>query len=304
MTLKTKVNTMLRNMASVCRKEGSPLSHVCFSVCLFAAIMVLAAFATSGAESGVPEAPASTTLRVAQWNIGHFSLGRKNHSTIAPDASEARAAEYRAKIDALNVDVLGVSEFDPVFDTAGTSTEEAVFAGFSSRVAGPKNGYQCNAVFSRFPCLRSEVVDFDQRYQKTYFIDAVYEIAGKEVHVVQTHLDWNANETATDARPTQIRQLIRHFRDVPYVILCGDFNVCGAGEYFTFLQAGWKLTNCGPETGCLDTHISADRRMPCRRFPLDNVIVKGFRVKDVALDDMDFALSDHRIVVATLEMKL
>ena len=37
--------------------------------------------------------------------------------------------------------------------------------------------------------------------------------------------------------------------------------------------------------------------MPCRRFPLDNVIVKGFRVKDVALDDVDFALSDHRIVV-------
>ena len=279
---------MLRNMASAC---------------LFTAVIALAAFATTGAESGIPEAPAPPTLRVAQWNIGHFSLGHKNHSTIAPDASDARAAEYRAKIDSLGTDFLGVSEFDPAFDTTGTSTEEAVFAEFPSRVVGPKNGYQCNAVFSRFPCLRSEVVDFDQRYQKTYFIDAVYEIAGKEVHVVQTHLDWNANEKATDARPTQIRQLIRHFRDVPYVILCGDFNVCGAGEYFTFLQAGWKLANCGPEAGCLDTHISADRRMPCRRFPLDNVIVKGFLVKDVALDDMDFALSDHRIVVATLEMK-
>ena len=275
--------------------------------CLVPAVpLVLAVIAISGAaapEPGIPETPAPTILRVAQWNIGHFSLGRRNRSTIVPDASDARAAEYRAKIDALGVDFLGVSEFDPVFDTAGTPSEEAVFAGFPSHVVGPKNSYQCNAVFSRFPCIRSEIVDFDQRGQQTYFVDAVYEIAGKEVHVVQTHLDWNASEKATDARPTQIRQLIRHFRDMPYVILCGDFNVCGAGEYFTFLQAGWKLANCGPEAGCLDTHVSDDRRMPCRRFPLDNVIVRGFRVKDVALDDVDFALSDHRILVATLEMK-
>ena len=275
----------------------------CFSTCLFTAVTALAVFAAFGAESGAPEAPAPITLRVAQWNIGHFSLGRKSYSTITPDASEARAAEYRAKIDSLGVDFLGVSEFDPAFDTAGTLTEDVVFADFPSRVVGPKNDYQCNAVFSRYPCLRSEVVDFDQRYQRTYFIDAVYEIDGKEVHVVQTHLDWNANERATDARPTQIRQIIRRFHNVPYVILCGDFNVYGAGEYFPFLMDGWRLANCGPEAGCLDTHISSDRRMPCRRFPLDNVIVKGFRVKDVALDDMDFVLSDHRILVSTLEMK-
>ena len=43
--------------------------------------------------------------------------------------------------------------------------------------------------------------------------------------------------------------------------------------------------------------------MPCRRIPLDNVIVKGFRVKSVSLDDFDFTLSDHRILVATIEMQ-
>lgn len=42
--------------------------------------------------------------------------------------------------------------------------------------------------------------------------------------------------------------------------------------------------------------------MPCRRYPLDNIIVKGFTVFDVALEDKDQTLSDHRIIACTLEM--
>lgn len=248
------------------------------------------------------EAPAPVRLRVAQWNIGHFAMGRACDPSVAPEESAARAAEYRAKIDRLGVDFLGVSEFDPAFDTAGTPSVEAVFAAFPSRVPGPKNAYQCNAVFSRFPCAGSETVDFASREQRTYFLDTAYAVAGREVHVVQTHLDWNSSEAATDARPAQIRQLIRRFHDTPYVILCGDFNVCGAGEYFPFLMDGWSLANCGPGLGCIDTYVAQDLRMPCRRFPLDNIIVKGFRIEAVAIDDLGFALSDHRILVATLAM--
>ena len=250
----------------------------------------------------VPVMVSGESFRVVQWNIGHFAMGKSNNSTVGPKKSAARAAKYRAQIAKMGADFIGVSEYDPVFDTAGKPTTNAVFASYSTCVAGRKSGYQCNAVFARRQCVRSRVVPFDDRVQGTYFVDAVFKIGEKELHFVQTHLDWNMNEKATDARPRQIRQLIDQFKNEPYVIICGDFNVYGAGEYYPFVMSGFKLANCG-EYGCLDTIQWNDIRMPCRRYPLDNIIVKGFDIKDVSLDDKDLALSDHRILRCTLNMK-
>lgn len=246
---------------------------------------------------------AGESIRVAQWNIGHFAMGKSCNPTVSPEESEARASEYRAKIAEMDADFIGVSEYDPVFDTAGTPSTNAVFSTYSAQVAGPKNSYQSNAVFSRLPCIRHEVVDYDERAQKTYFLDAVFLLGTNEVHFVQSHLDWNMNEKAVDARPRQIRQLINRFKGLPYVIICADYNVCGAGEYYPFLMAGFSLANCGL-AGCLETFASKKKKlMPCRRYPLDNIIVKGFDIRDVALDDENYALSDHRIIRCTLDMQ-
>ena len=284
-------------------KTGPMLSsrHL-FSELLAAFLAVATAFASDPPEAAGTALPA-LTLRIAQWNIGHFAMGKAARTKIPKGKSDERAAEYRAKIEELNVDFLGVSEFDRVFDTSGTSSVEKVFSSFQSQVAGPKNGYQCNAVFSRFPCVRHEVVNYAKRVQGTYFLDSVYLIGGREVHFVQTHLDWNSSKMAALARPAQIWQLVEHFADTPYVIIAGDFNVCGAGEYLPFVKAGWRLANCGPETGCLDTVASSTKAMPCRRYPLDNIIAKGFRFSGVSLEDRDLRLSDHRIVVCTAEME-
>ena len=246
---------------------------------------------------------AAETFRVVQWNIGHFAMGKASRPATRPEDSAARAAEYRAKIAELDADFIGVSEYDPLFDKAGTPTTNAVFASYPTQLEGPKNDYQSNAIFSRLPCVRHEVVDYDERAQKTYFIDAVFMVGTNEVHFVQSHLDWNMNEKATDARPRQIRQLINRYKDLPYVIICADFNVGGAGEYYPFLMAGFKLANCG-EAGYFKTYDRAPSRelMPCRRNPLDNIVVKGFKIRDVKLDDVDMKLSDHRIISCTLEM--
>ena len=185
----------------------------------------------------------------------------------------------------------------------GTFSTNAVFVSFRSMAEGPKNAYQSNAVFSRFPIVRREVVDFAARFQKTYFLDTVLLVGTNEVHYVQTHLDWNLNETATDARPRQIRQLIDHFKDVQRVIIAGDWNVYGAGEYYPFLMAGYTLANCGAH-GCIDTVMGKDGMMPCRRYPLDNIVAKGFRIKDVFTDDNEFLLSDHKILGCIIELEL
>ena len=256
-------------------------------------ILLAAACCASAMDAG--------TLRVATWNIGHFAMGKGFNPAVEVADSAVRAAEYREKIAAIGVDILGVSEYDPIFDKVGTPATNAVFASFPSKAEGPKNRYQCNAVFSRFPIVRREVVDYEARFQKTYFLDTVVMIGTNEVHYVQTHLDWNSNETAADARPRQIRQLIDHFKDVPHVIISGDWNVYGASEYYPFLMAGYELANCG-SSGCIDTVRGNDRRMPCRRYPLDNIVVKGFHIRDVFTDDDQFSLSDHKILGCEVEL--
>ena len=260
----------------------------------------VAAFAAAFAAAGNPAEAES--LRIAQWNIGHFSMGGDCKSSVREEKSAERSAEYRAKIAEIDADFIGVSEYDPVFDKAGTPTTNAVFASYPTKVEGPKNEYQCNAVFSRYKCIRHEVVDYDERCQKTYFIDAVFRIGTNEVHFVQSHLDWNYNAQATDARPRQIRQLIDRFRNVPYVIICADFNVYGAGEYYPFVQAGFTIANCGG-AGVFRTTNFKGGMMPCSdRTVCDNIIVKGFDIRDVALADEGLKLSDHRILRCTLDM--
>ena len=263
--------------------------------------ILLGAVAFAAAEPVCAACQTPETFRYVQWNIGHFAMGKSHTTTVTPERSAARAAEYRAKIAAIDADFIGVCEYDPTFDTARTPTPDAVFAGYPTRVIGPKNSYQSNAVFARRECLRYEVVDYTNRHQRCYFIDAVFKMGTNEVHVVQSHLDWNSNEKATDARPTQIRQLINRFRDVPYVIISADFNVMGAGEYCPFLMAGYALANCNRQVGVLETHPPS-QSCPFLQRCLDNVVVKGFEVTDTRLDDVDYVLSDHRMVVCTLKM--
>ena len=122
------------------------------------------------------------------------------------------------------------------------------------------------------------------------------------MHFVQSHLDLNHNLKAAYARPRQMRQLIERFRNVPYVIICADFNVYGAGEFYPFLLAGFKIANCG-DAGVFRTSKFKGGIMPSSdRTVCDNIIVKGFDIRDVALADEDLKLSDHRILRCILDM--
>lgn len=72
--------------------------------CLIAGIMTVGV--AGAANFGVAGADADDAIiRVVQWNIGHFAMGRKNRTTIAPEKSAARSAEYRAEIARLKPDV-------------------------------------------------------------------------------------------------------------------------------------------------------------------------------------------------------
>ena len=241
-------------------------------------------------ESGLSRRPVA--FKVVQWNIGHFAHGRAKRTAVTAKESAGKSAEYRAMIEKLKPDFLGVSEFDPVFDKAGRLSTNELFASFPTRILGPKVHYQCNALFTHFPCVRHEIVNFAERRQKTYFIDAVFLFGTNEVHFVQTHLDWARLPDQNKRHPTdrryaqrQIKQLVRHFKDVPYVIVSADFNVSRRWHFKEFDKAGYTVANTG------------------RYKLLDNVVVKGFDVKDLFSADDQLRLSDHRIVGCVLEMR-
>ena len=236
-------------------------------------------------ESGEAAPQPQARFSVVQWNIGHCARGKASKTAITAEESTARSAEYRAMIARLKPDFLGVSEFDPVFDKAGRLATNEVFAAFPTKVLGPKNNYQCNALFTRFPCVRHEVVDYTLRRQKVYFIDSVFLFGTNEVHFVQSHLDWFKTKDGQRYALPQMRQLVEHFKDAPYVIVSADFNVSEIGHFAAFAEAGYTVANDG------------------RYAVLDNVVVKGFDVKELFAADNERRLSDHRIVGCVLEMK-
>ena len=257
--------------------------------CTLAATLCVAAVSSALAAApqnfchGTNQPP--TRFSVVQWNIGHFALGKRSRTTIAPEKSAERSAAYRAMIARLKPDFLGVSEFDPIFDMAGRLSTNEVFSSFPTMILGPKNSYQCNALFTRFPCVRHEIVDYALHRQNVYFIDSVFMFGTNEVHFVQSHLDWQRAADGQRYAMPQMRQLVTHFRDMPYVIISADFNVPDIGHFDAFKEAGYTVANDG------------------RYSVLDNVVVKGFDVKELFAADEECRLSDHRIVGCILEMR-
>ena len=247
------------------------------------ALIAVAVYAVAGGTAFGDD----TTIRVVQWNIGHFAMGRSSQTAIEPEESAAKRAAYRAEIARLKPDLLGVSEFDPVFDKAGRLSTNEVFSSFPVQILGPKNNYQCNALFTRFPILRHEVVNYTSRAQHTYFLDCVFMMGTNEVHFVQSHLDWKD----LPGRPRhfaqlQVRQLIEHFKDKPRVIISADYNIYDIAMFAPFVEAGYDVVNKG------------------RYAILDNVVVKGFEVTNLFEGDGKYPrrLSDHRIVGCDLKL--
>ncbi len=239
-------------------------------------------------------------FRYVHWNIGHFALGLAPRTAIEATDSSARAAAYRAQIERLHPDFLGLSEFEPEFDKSGRLATNEVFAAFPTKLVGPKNNYQCNAMFTRFPCVRHEIVDYEVRRQRTYFIDSVFIFGTNEVHVVQSHLDWYRGEDGkTPYARGQMHQLIERFKDASYVIIAADFNVWKVADYAPFVEAGYTVANGGAD-GHLNTFGNNLRET---ERVLDNIVVKGFDVQGIFVADNDRKLSDHKIFGCNLVMK-
>lgn len=241
-----------------------------------------------------------TKFTVASWNIGHFALGKKKNTTINYKDAEKRQKIYREFVNNVDADIFCVEEFNPEFVMATDSAPAifaryAVLAAYDKAMIGKKYDYNCNAVFSNgFKILGSEEKWFSVMVQKRYYLVVNMLLDGDVVKVVSTHLDWNEKEKGEAYRKQQMQELIDAFKNDKYVIFSADWNAGTGDEYDVFAKAGYQLANHGFMGG-----INTCGAGPNPSHPCDNIIVKGFSVNNVEVENRP-DLTDHMLIKATL----
>lgn len=238
----------------------------------------------------------SDTIIVAHWNIGNFALGKSANTTISASETVEMAKKYHSFLDPLDLDILGICEYDPIFSKSGGKAQEIVFGNFPYFYIGKKYSYNCNAVFTMGKLNDNQESLFPERVQARYYTKTTINVNGKDIIFVETHLDWNQGNNGASFRKKQIDYLIETFKNVPHVILCADFNTSNIHEFQPFVDAGFTLANGGAH-GTINTYSSSNPKSP-----IDNIIVKGFNILNVKVTG-DNSLSDHLLIKGVLVLK-
>ena len=205
------------------------------------------------------------TLRVVQYNIGHFNMGsapaptgnNPSSSTVLINSSKSdgypssldrnystQLSRWTSRISGLNADIIGIEEYNKYFGYNGgsvvTTTDANIFDGFTlsigrmgkSLINGNEqtNGWQWNALASKYAMSNAadeELGSTGNNIAKCYAHYARVTIDGKSVLIASTHLHWAQNSDAVTSRALEIQHLVNWLDDEPYFILMGDFNTDG-----------------------------------------------------------------------------
>lgn len=245
----------------------------------------------------------SNRLRIASWNIGHFSLGSSYDTAITVDDYSEMSAKWRNKINSLNADILCICEYNTniVNETPNANkilAQPTVFGLFKYAMIGSKpsaTSYMQTAIFSQFATRGYGEFLYKNTVQAgRYAAATTVNVGGKDVVIVSTHLDFNQGASGAEYREIQMRQLISMFSTFDHVIICADWNVGSSSEYTIFTKNGWKSANMG--------YLGEIKTYPAGETPthaIDNIICKGVNVKQVGIINDD-ELSDHCCIWADI----
>ena len=254
------------------------------------------------AVASVSAAP-ETSFTFATWNVGHFSLGRYETSTIAADNVPQMLSAYSAFLDKADASIIGLCEYSWFFDKEGVRpAHETVFARYSGSAKSQRQ-YDFNVLYwTNAHFIAENVVWFKQLNAPRFYRHVKLSLAGRTFSFVETHLDWNTLDPGHENdRADQILQLIEDFKDEPLVVIAGDFNTCvkvngvwedAPKEYEPFRKAGYAAAHMGE----LLTWPSDKPRMS-----IDNIFAKGLKISDVKVF-ADPTLSDHALLRCRLTM--
>lgn len=239
-------------------------------------------------------------LRILTYNIGHFSGGVSQDSSITANDYETKKTAFRALVNSVGADFCGVEEYSAVFYDTHTA-RDVVFPNYKTYNIGVQRKYSCNALFSNLTLDSVQTKEYDANVNPDppmsstpgpatnyYYLHATTKLLELPVDIIVTHLAFNGSTLVAD----QMQELITKFADHDHVIIMGDFNASNSERYELFTEAGYQCANHG-YLGDLPT----DRR---GSNALDNIIVKGFEIVHAEMISSD--LSDHNPLVCDLSI--
>jgi len=252
-------------------------------------------------KSGNEDTADENSVRIATWNIGHFSLGKYADTTISASDFDSKSAEYEDYLyKVLDADVITLNEYSADF-TSEHKTRNTIFGEYTTAYEGEQRNYSCNAIYAKtgltniqtheFEC--NKTADMESPYNINasdyYYVAADLTVNGKTVKVISTHLAFYAGSSENPPQITQnqIEELIGLYEDYDRVIIMGDWN-CSPVKLQAFTDAGYNLAN---NDSTLATY-------PATQTSLDNMVYKGVTLSDFGLAGTK--LSDHYAIYATI----
>lgn len=298
----------------------------CFS--FFAATVFAAAFFAEASPwpfpsppSSAPQTAAARSVTVAFWNIQWFP-GRRPNATRAEETRQINAVH--GDMMQLNADVIGMEE---VRDFARAGVAVAPLPGFKVDVCAnfpPREGQneaQQAAIASRLQPLSAWAEEWKPNGAMTPprgFAFAAYEVAPRQLLLVYgVHLKSNRGDIRENIplRQESIRQLRAHMIAMESAygklgaitwIVGGDFNTSLDDNRFsaettlrTLISNGfsWAWQNVPL---ALRTTLPPDRDFPAACF--DHIFYRGATLRRAWVANTNSQSSDHRAVVATLDI--
>lgn len=240
------------------------------------------------------------SVRIATWNIGHFSMGKKPNSTLEDTQVAMMAADFNDYINnAIDADIMFLNEYSKKFTKNTNLAKDTIFTEYDTVYEGTQLNYSCNAVYSRIEISEPEMHVFE--CNKTagtistkgplatdyYFVTTDLVINGTTIKLVSAHLAFDG-EGSENVVVNQIYELIDYCEDYEHVVLLGDWNVNYFSEFELFTEAGYSLGNTDENMSTYNDGV----------YSLDNIVYKGVTVTDFTLAGTN--LSDHYAVYCTI----
>ena len=248
-------------------------------------------------------------MKLAVWNIGHFSGGNGLKTVVPEEKLEPAKAAFKGYVDEIGADIFGICEHSYMFCNSDTlyklgpvCAQNTLFDEYPFYYEGAQQNYSANAIFSKVPfevrkklfaCNAGAVISHTDliRASDYYYLKACIEIDGAPVALVVTHLAFDNNLDPDTLNEAQITELIKVLKDEERVIIAGDFNCKHLESFDLFKNAGYTLAN----DGALVTFPTGQNNRA-----LDNIIVKGLGIENAKV--YETTLSDHYAISADMSL--
>ncbi len=291
------------------------LARIGLAAALVASTAALTAVATPSASASGQGREHPVALRVATYNI-HAGAGEDNVFDLDRTAGE---------ISSLNADMVGLQEVDVRW--AARSQWRDTLQELGSRLhmqiafapiydldpleAGKPRRQYGVALLSRYPIVSRENHEITRLSTQVTnplpapapgFLEAVVRIPGARTHVYVTHLDYRADPSVRQLQVADTRRILAQDPPGARQLLLGDFNAEPTapelGPLWQSVHDAW--VQAPMTTGIGFTYPAA---VPTKRIDFITTSPNiGAVTAAIPADDMARTASDHRPMVATLQI--